>query len=352
MNKAKMHLNQTIEWEKCFKSMPDSKKDIYYSLEYYLLYKQYNNGEPQAYIFKKNDELAIYPFLYNSINELGYKLDKEYFDIQGAYGYNGVISTTCDKNFINDFYHSFDEYCYENNIVTEFTRFHPLLNNVRFSDNHLKTELNRKTVYVDLSLELEEIVSKFSKSNKRAIKKAKKNNIEIKILKSGFLIDEFINIYNKTMQRVGSREFLFFSKKYFEELFKMKNLIQFCAYHNKTLIASTVCIYSKDFFNYHLGASLSEFLEFRPNNLLFLEMIKFSKLKNCKFLFLGGGSTTDEDDTLLRYKASFSNQNIDFQIGERILRQNIYNNITEQWMDKFPESYKINHKLILGYRSI
>ena len=43
---------------------------------------------------------------------------KGYDWIYGAYGYNGVISTTRKNEFIVDFYYSFNNFCEENKIIT------------------------------------------------------------------------------------------------------------------------------------------------------------------------------------------------------------------------------------------
>jgi hypothetical protein len=46
--------------------------------------------DAKCFVYQKGSNITLYPFLINSVNALGYNLDKEYFDIQGAYGYNGV----------------------------------------------------------------------------------------------------------------------------------------------------------------------------------------------------------------------------------------------------------------------
>ena len=81
-------------WRESFSSLPLNQRDIYYTPEYYSLYEKNGDGRACCFVYEENGECVLYPFLINSVNELGYELDGEYFDIQGAYGYNGMVSLT------------------------------------------------------------------------------------------------------------------------------------------------------------------------------------------------------------------------------------------------------------------
>ena len=117
-----LSLKDKKEWSALLSKLPIEQQDIYFTPEYYELYENNGDGKAQCFVFEENDEIALYPFLINSVNELGYDLDNEYFDIQGAYGYNGIVSTTIDKDFINLFSKSFNIFCSNNNIIAEFQR--------------------------------------------------------------------------------------------------------------------------------------------------------------------------------------------------------------------------------------
>ncbi len=132
MNYKILDLSQKKEWKKYLELLLISQQDIYFTPEYYELYEKNGDGKVQCFIFKDNGDIALYPFLINSVNELGYKLDNEFCDIQGAYGYNGIISSSYDMEFRRKFFDAFNEYWKGNNIIAEFMRFHPLLNNYKF----------------------------------------------------------------------------------------------------------------------------------------------------------------------------------------------------------------------------
>ena len=117
----------------------------------------------------------MYPFLLNSVNRLGYELDKEYFDIQGVYGYNGALFSSCSAKFLKDFSQSLLNYCREHNIITEFTRFNPILknHNTYINSPNFTLEKIKKTLYLDYR---DNNYDKgFSKNVFRNLNKAKKN---------------------------------------------------------------------------------------------------------------------------------------------------------------------------------
>ena len=98
--------------------------------------------------------------------------------------------------------------------------------------------------------------------------------------------------------------------------------------------------------HYHLGASRKDFLGLRPNNLIFWTMIKSAKNYGFRRLHLGGGSTTDPDDSLLKYKMSYQKKTIDFFVGKRILNNAVYQDVIDQWSSK----RNVESSLLLKYR--
>ena len=340
-------------WRKKHNRLPQNQQDTYFTPDYYTLYEHLGDGKAQCFVFEKDGEIALYPFLINSVNKKGYELDDEYFDIQGAYGYNGIISSNYSEAFRTEFFKKLDEYCNQNNIIAEFNRFHPVIDNVAFSRKFRKIIFDRSTVTIDLAQKFEEIKREFSSSTKRALKKAHKNNLRPNVYQAKEMpIQRFKELYRNTMERVKSIPYLFFNDAYFEYLFQLQNLDMITVEYEGKIIASAVCFYSNNFYHYHLGASDEEYLNMRPNNLIFESMIKQGKEKNCKYLHLGGGNSGDENDGLYKFKKGFSKLRTDFYIGKKIHNQEIYESVIHQWKTKNPEAFtKFNHK-ILGYRDV
>jgi len=138
-----LQLSDERKWQKYISRLPSDKQDVYYTPEYYRLYHDLKDGKARCFVYHEQGDLALYPFLINPVNISVFDLNRKYYDIQGAYGYNGVVSTSETQSFIQGFYCSFNNFCSDNSIIAEFTRFHPLLNNKRFSEGDRKsTRLN------------------------------------------------------------------------------------------------------------------------------------------------------------------------------------------------------------------
>lgn len=350
MNYHILDLTQKDKWKNYLESLPVPQQDIYFTPEYYELYEQNGDGKACCFVFESGNELSLYPFLKNNIKTLGYDLSDEYYDIQGAYGYNGVISSTYDESFIKSFYKAFNEYCQGDNIIAEFTRFHPIMQNYKFAQLNMTIYLNRKTVLINLDRSLEHIQENYSGMCRRAIKKAIKSNVSVTSHSKNFNRKEFMNLYIKNMERVRAIPYLYFNEKYFNNLLKLKNIIQFCAHYNDNIIASTICMFSHDYFHYHLGASSADFQILRPNNILFDEMIKYAKNFGFKYMHLGGGITTKGNDSLFNFKSNFSRSYKNFHIGTKIYNKNIYDCIMQQWEKKFSEKKDTYKNMFLKYR--
>ena len=99
------------EWNELLSQLPIEQQDVYFTPEYYGLYEAYGDGEAICFVYQDREKIALYPFMKNSVNKLGYCLDGEYYDIQGAYGYNGVVTNCKDGDFMADFWKAFDAYC-------------------------------------------------------------------------------------------------------------------------------------------------------------------------------------------------------------------------------------------------
>lgn len=341
-------------WNSYIKKLPIDQQDIYYTPEYYSLYENYGDGKAQCFVFEKDGEIAIYPFLINSINQLGYELDKEYFDIEGAYGYNGVVSSSYKPAFIYEFYSAFDKFVIENNIVAEFTRFHPIFNNVKFSEIPLKTFFDRSTVFIDTTKSIDVLWSDLQRTTKKQINRCyNRHNVKIKVFKGGeFELDTLVNIYWESMKRVKSNKYLFFNTVYFRQLLSLPHAIQYVAYLDDKPISTIIALKGETILHGHLGGTRNEFISNSPFSLLYWEMIKTAKEYNLKYVHVGGGTNADENDRLLLYKQHFSNLKSEFHIGKKVHNEEIYKSIIQQWKEKHPTSYSLHSNKILGYREI
>lgn len=329
--------NEKDEWISYLDKIPTHYKDCYYTPEYYEIYENYGDGSAKCFIYDDGKNIALYPFIMNNINSLGYDLNDTYYDIQGAYGYNGILSSTKDQSFLNKFYSEFSGFCINNNIIAEFTRFHPLINNERLSRGYLDIIYNRLTVYVDLSADYDVIYKNFARSVKGNIRKAKENNLTIGIYKKDFPYKkEFVRMYSETMKRVNAIQYIYFNEKYFDDTFNLLPVIQFVVFKDAVTVASAICLNYNTYIHIHFEASKHDYLYLRPNDFLINEIIKYGSQNKYAKILLGGGRTTQADDALLKFKKKFSTKLSEFYIGKKIYNEEVYAGLCKQWQKKYP----------------
>jgi len=350
-------LEQIEKWLAALREIPIEKQDIYYTPEYYRLFEENSYGKARCLIYKKHDNIAIYPHLINSVNDLGYNLDREYYDIQGAYGYNGILYSSFSNEFSKEFSQSILDYCNENNIVAEFTRFNPILNNHIFS-KYLSVIKTNKNIIVNLNNTEEDIWSNlYDRSVRKNVRKANRSGLSIKIFSCSQItnswIKEFKRIYFDTLRRNRANYYYYFSDKYFEDLILGINnsgLFFFTLKGNKPISCELITYKNNNAYSF-LGGTLSKYFPYRPNDFLKHKIILYLKSIGVKYFCLGGGETVD--DGIYKYKKSFSiNGGVNFYIGKKIYNKEIYGYLCQTWLERYPEISNKYSNMLLRYRQV
>lgn len=345
-------LGDKARWAELLSRLPSSQQDVYYSPQYYSLYQNNGDGDARCFVYEEDGELILYPFLLNRIIPLGYSLDKDYLDIQGAYGYNGIVTSSKDSSFISGFHMCFEEFCLEHDIIAEFSRFHPILSNHELASPLMRVFHSRNTVKLNLSPSWDDIWhNSFSPKNRNVIKKAEKNGVSI-IESHDYEL--FRQMYNETMRSLNAEPFYFFPQTYYKELeeFLGNNLMLCFAIYEGKPISGSMFMFMGDYAHYHLSGRDRKYYKIAANNLVLAYAIQKAKERGCKWFHFGGGTTGDEADPLLHFKKNFSKETGEFWFGKRVYNQAVYNSIIEQWKEKYPSSYEKNSIKLLGYREI
>lgn len=320
-----------IAWNDWLMKLSPDKRDIYFTREYYKMYENNGDGKGLCFVYTEGDKIAIYPFLINPIT--GYALDKEYYDIETAYGYGGPITSHNDDGFIKSFEQVFMKFCNEQHIIAEFVRFHPLIKNENIFFTNMSVIHNRNTVYLDLSNGIDNIWKEdISSKNRNMIRKSRK--CDLFILRNNDY-KTFQSIYEETMIRVNSSDYYYFNENYYTMMKKDTHYHLLNVIKDENVIAAAIFIQYKNYFHYHLAGSLREYLKYAPNNFLLWEAIKFAYDSGAKYFHLGGGRTADLRDPLFKYKRSFSSLYTSFHIGKRVHNRQIYDSLMNTWQKKY-----------------
>ena len=102
-----------------------------------------------------------------------------------------ILNYNQNLSFRKEFYKTFYQYCMDKYMIAEFVRYHPLINNQKFSKDIINIHFSRKTVFVNLKNKENIILNKFDNSVIRNLNKAKKSFL---IFNNEYNnVEEFIN---------------------------------------------------------------------------------------------------------------------------------------------------------------
>lgn len=323
-----------------------SKKDVYYFHEYCSLYHLMGDGEPHLAIYKDNKGNQVgYSFIKRPI-ELDYtEIDTtELFDIITPYGFGGPLTPNPNKVLIKSFRDEFDDYCRQNNIISEFIRFHPLLKNHQNLDGLLDVIYDRDTVYIDLTKSEDEIRGNYHKNHRRNLNKGINLNLEFKVFEGQqaiSIVDSFYKLYCETMDKLNATSYYYFSEEYMRKLIigLSKNSMIAAVFFGGKVVSAALCIYEDGILNYHLGCSDKEYLHLGANIFQFHHIALWGKQKGLQSFHLGGGHVGR--DSLFQFKNRFNPEGtLAFYIGKKIHNLEKYNSLVSAWERHYKQKLK------------
>jgi hypothetical protein len=176
------------------------------------------------------------------------------------------------------------------------------------------------TIVVELKDDIETIKSHFDKDARWGIKKAQKEGAEIIEAHSQKDVEDFYEVYLETCKRGGfnpvSKKFLMSLFKYFREY----NKLFLVKYKNKIIAGAWIKMCGPGFQipKLEYNASLTEFLNIQPNNLLYFYMIDWAKKNNFSEIDLGGVEPEAQKNSkfaqLNKYKERWGGKQRDYYI--------------------------------------
>lgn len=347
---------QHKEWNDIVKTF--NNWEVYFLCEYAISLEMHGDGRALLFYFKNDKNSACFVTMVKDIADcswakLCFEKDR-YLDMETPYGYGGALyNGIWDMEAQKKAYKELEEYCKRDNIVSYFIRFSPWLKNMDFlSDNNIndKIEVRREksTVYID-TVDEELIFSNMDSKNRNMIRKAQKNGVEI-FYDKGNYIDEFIEIYNSTMDNHDAENYFYFEKEYFEYLKKSlsENIIFFYSKFEEKIIGSAIFLYNNNSMHYHLSGTLFEYRRLASTNLLIFEAANWANSHGINKLHLGGGLR--DNDSLFGFKKQFNKKGyLDFTIGRMIFDTELYNDILMQ-REKIDEKFDKNNSFLIQYR--
>ncbi|KAA1246933.1 peptidoglycan bridge formation glycyltransferase FemA/FemB family protein [Aquimarina sp. RZ0] len=302
--------------------------DFYHTFDYHQLSKS-DDEKPILIKYEYENKIIGLPLLMRKI------FDTDYFDITSVYGYAGPLSKNIDESFdADDFKKQLEAFFKENKIVSVFTRLNPYIQHQEVILGGLgEIKTLSKIVNINLTRDLDIQRSFFSKTTKRYINKARKQ-CTVRNIESEDDIIIFKELYYENMDRVNAKESYYFPENYFNSFINSKeiNTDVLFAIHNETnkIISAAMMVKTNKIIQYHISGTRNDYLYLTPIRLLIDEMRIRGTQENYTCFNLGGG-LGNQEDSLFKFKASFSKDSKDFKIWKFIVNQEIYDKLTNQY---------------------
>jgi hypothetical protein len=320
-------LNAAEQWDDVVRSF--RKYDIYYLSGYVKAFQIHGDGTPYLFYYEDSDIRAIYVFIKRSTDISGV------FDSITPYGYGGFLVEPNSGYVVTSaqmqcLWNAYIAKMNELNIVDNFVRYHPVLKNAESMRMCSDVIDLGKTIAMDLSSE-DIIWTNIHSKNRNMIRKAEKNGIVIKHGQGMELFDEFIKIYNATMDKDKADDYYYFKRTFYESIHNdlRDNYEMFWAEYEGKIIAMSIMLFANNQMHYHLSGSLAEYRNLAPTNLLLYKAAQWGCERGYKTFHLGGGVGSGEDN-LYKFKVAFNrNSDYQFSIAKHIFNQEAYNSLVE-----------------------
>jgi len=351
-------LSSFSNWVELFGLLPESLLSPFFSAGYYATYAQIEQADVQCFWgYKDEKNFLFYPYLKKSINSLAYDLPTDYHDISGAYGYNGPIGIVEDEAFLQSYNNALQDHLISSNVVTEFVRYCPIIDNRRFHTYTKQFDV-LDNVYIDLSKGLDYSWNEgFGRRVRTAIRKGESYGLETNLFRGSEIDEEhlqiFFKIYNSTMQRNNADSFYFFDFAFFQGLKDKlgEMLVLSITFYQDTPISTELILLGDELAYGFLGGTLSEYYQYKANTFQRWELLKYLEPRGFKKYSMGGGAS--RNDSIYEFKMSFAKgcEN-PFFIGTHVHLPDVYAEIQKQWRAKHPISAAKYGHMLQGYRKL
>ncbi len=333
------------EWKKILKKF--KKVDVFYTYDFMKVNCVIEPGYPEAIYYEDENLIFFYPYIRRPLFDLPYVPEKyrDYSDITAPYGVGGPLFEGDVKKILP----RIKEFFLDTKTVSEFVRFHPLIENYKgFEEFYYLIEIS-PIVYIDLYDFKEElrILKSFRKGHRADIKYALKKGYVFKEVNTINELTMFYKSYIKRMKENKADKRHFFPFEFFESLLNLRETKLYSVIYNDKPVCWAFFLLKKTFATYFISVSVKKSVR-GANHFLIFSVIKEILEKKYRYLSLGGG--IKGEDSLLTFKRGFSKKEKPYFISRKVYIKEIYEKLVNEFI-KY-KNMKERPKLFPQYREI
>lgn len=323
-----LRTDDAAQWNKVLEAV--ARHDVYHLPGYHRVAELAGEGTAHLFVYEDGAHLIALPLLVRTIPLDGRALPargRPYADVTSVYGYPGPVASHHDvpRSVREGFAASLGAAMRDLGVVSVFSRLHPLLDTGGVLDLVGARRLVGHTVSMDLTGSDHEATPPYRKNHVRDIAALRQLGVRCVEDRDASALDDFIEVYAETMDRVGAEERYLFDRSYFENLIGQlgDHARLFHCLHDDEVICSAVITECRGIVQYHLGGTRTDHLRLAPMKLLFDGVRSWAVARGCTHFHLGGG-VGGHDDGVYRFKMGFSDDRHPFSVLEWIVDADAY----------------------------
>lgn len=327
-------VNDALVWDEIVRSF--CRRDVYWLSGYTKAFELHGDGEPVLLLYENEGIKGINVVMKRDIaDDKHFKgiLEKgKYYDLSTVYGYGGWIfeGEKMIGTYTEQFIREMDEWYSDNNIVSEFIRFHPVIDNESMVDEQIYEKIRLGNTVAIMLDDEESVWNRYSSKNRGHIRKAEKEGVSIITSDSVEAYEIFNSIYETTMNQDEAVDYYYFDSEFFDSIRNdlKEHAMVYIAYLKERPIAAAIMLYENKYISYHLSGQIMEFRKYAGTNMILNEAAKWGCANGFEWLHLGGGLGAKEGP-LYDFKKSFYKKGEDkaFYIGKKIINRKIYDEL-------------------------
>lgn len=325
------------QWLVAIERLPSKRQDVYFYPEYLKAYEHSADIEAYCAVYRKDSAILLYPFLKSAIHLTKSVLNsKALQDIQTPYGYGGPVVNELgeDPEFLHEVWSHFANWCLAEGVVSEFVRFHPLIDNVRWAPQLMNTFLDRLTIPIPLDSYPEDLYgTSYYSRHRQMLNKAERVGFTFEILPAASELYWFLPLYQETQDYLQVADNVRFGENYFKSLiegFGSRAWLGVVKLSGE-IAAATLVLEGKCFLHSHLMGYNRNIPTAGMTNLLYHGVALDGAKRGKTILHMGGGLSADEKDHLFRFKKSLSPERASFSLGTLCHKPIEYKILGQQW---------------------
>jgi hypothetical protein len=311
---------------------------LFHRAEYHRVQEEFGHGRACLAVYRGAGKFVAWPYLQHDIVNSAEITGMQYRDVSSVYGYSGPLAFNCagDPEFLERAWAAIVDNWRRHDVVTVFTRFHPLLGNhdwLRYctsgaegAEGRVRVWQAGQTVAIDLSRSPDETLAGYSRAVRQYLRRCQAHGYSTRVDTDCSHLEAFLKIYHETMSRNHAAAFYSFPIEYLEALRREagQHASLMLTMQGDEIAAAGIVLEYGGIADLHLMGTDSRFLHLSPSKLLVHDIQIWARERGNRYLHLGGGRGSRTDDTLFRFKKEFSRDIHPFYVGRWVLNRQAY----------------------------